>query len=798
MIVLVAATFAQAASTVQFAASSYTVAESAGTVSLAVQRSNDTDTEVSVDYATADGTATNGWKYSAVSSTLAFGAGETSKTIVVPILNEGFVEGTKTFQVILSNPTNTLLGTRASATVSIMDNDAGVQFVFATYSVAEDAGEVVVGVVRGDDGNLPVTVDLTTTDLTAASGVDYTSTSTMLSFGPTERLKLVPIPILNNTLKQANRTFRVSLSRPTGATLGTQKTATVTIVDNDQGLQFASATCAVAEDCGRVLIPVLRGADDTNTTVAVDYSIHDLTATNGLDYAVTNGTLFFAPEEKVKLIPITILNNGNKDGTRSFRLSLSGPRDQAVLGWTTNITVSILDNDPGVGFERTRYTNSWGEAGGITLTVLRGNDWALGPIAVDYATSDLTAIAGTHYQAVSGTLEFKANETVKTITVPLLQPRAPEGWRSFRVTLSNPAGGAALGASSTTVDIVGAYFTVAPGSDPGLAIRSDQGVHTLSWNGDGQLQRADRVDGPWQTLTAAKSPWTVQSPVPTTFYRVARARPVNLYVPSTYDGHAAVPLVILLHGGHWSGDLVEDYMRLRPQAESHRFLYCYPTGTLDLMGSPFWNAYFEDPADAAAFGMTAVDDVGYLQSLIEEVASHFALDRKRVYLIGHSNGGFMAYLMACRSADSIAGIASLAGTSFLVDWRHCQPAEPVNILHINGTADDSLRYWGGALTPPSIWCNSPPFAGAVQQVQTWAGYNGASNPVTDPAATMDLDLAVPGLDTVVTRYTSSPPGGAVELWTINGGTHVPTFYNGAASSEFASRVINWLLAHPKP
>jgi hypothetical protein len=57
---------------------------------------------------------------------------------------------------------------------------------------------------------------------------------------------------------------------------------------------------------------------------------------------------------------------------------------------------------------------------------------------------------------------------------------------------------------------------------------------------------------------------------------------------------------------------------------------------------------------------------------------------------------------------------------------------------------------------------------------------------------------VTGLETVITRYTSFPPGGAVELWTINGGTHVPTFYNGAASSEFASRVIDWLLALPKP
>ena len=79
-------------STIQFTATSYTTNESAGTVTLTVQRTGDTNTEVGVDYATADGTATNGLKYTAVSGTLAFGASETNKTIVVPILNNGFVE----------------------------------------------------------------------------------------------------------------------------------------------------------------------------------------------------------------------------------------------------------------------------------------------------------------------------------------------------------------------------------------------------------------------------------------------------------------------------------------------------------------------------------------------------------------------------------------------------------------------------------------------------------------------------------------------------------------------------------
>ncbi len=178
---------------------------------------------------------------------------------------------------------------------------------------------------------------------------------------------------------------------------------------------------------------------------------------------------------------------------------------------------------------------------------MRGNEWDLGHITVDDATSDLTATAGIEYQATSGTLKFSKDETVKALTVPLLQPRAPEGAKSFRVTLSRPSGAARLGISSATVDIVGTYFTLAPAFDTALAIRSDQGVHTLTWTGGGTLQRADSVAGPWQALTHGRSPYSIQPPLPGTFYQVARPRPVSVYVPSRYDGQTPLPLVILPH-----------------------------------------------------------------------------------------------------------------------------------------------------------------------------------------------------------------------------------------------------------
>lgn len=804
----------QAASTLQFVTSSSTVPDWAPNTAvpdytsparLAVQRTNDLNTEVSVDYATVDGTATAGLKYMATHGTLVFAAGETNQTIVVPILNEGLVDGDQTFQVILSNPTNAVLGARTTQTVSIFNVDVGLQFQFANYNaangwpLAEGVGTVLIGVVRGDDANLPVTVDFATSDGTALSGRDYVGLTNTLSFEAQERLKFVPITLLNDSLKEeATQTFKATLSNPIRVSLGATKTTTVTILDNDQGFQFETNRYDVAEDAGAALVGVLRGTDDINSTVTVDLTSTDNSALNGQDYVGLTNNVTFAPGEWRKVVPTPILNDGIKESLESFKLTLSNPTGSAVLGSPATASVYIRDNDPGVGFEFTGYTNAWDQAGDFSVTVLRGNDGILGPIAVDYATSDLTAKVGEDYQAVSGTLTFQENEMIKRLIIPLLRPRAVPRTNSFRVKLSNATGGAALGTSTTTVSIQGIHATVAPPFDTALTIRREWGVNILSWTGGGTLQRADDLTGPWQTLTNATSPYTVESPVPTTFYRVTRPRLVNVYVPASYTGQTNLPLLIVLHGYGGIGVFFETNMRFNREAEARGFLVCYPDGTPDRKGRQYWNA-----TDSNDWWNDRVDDTGYLRALIQEIGSRLAVDPKRVYLIGMSTGGDMVGTMACHSADLIAGIANMAGNTYL-NASDCHPSEPVNILCMCGTADEWNSYYGrgeGAV-PDGI---TPPFPGAVRSALIWAGYNGASDPVTDPAPTLDLVLKaspsgsnLPGADTVVTRYLNYPAGGAIELWSIIGATHTLIVYDATHETEFYPRLLDWFFAHPKP
>src|SRR5207253_6095505 len=127
-----------AASTVQFSAAKYNVGEGDGTVTLTVTRTGDTSAAASVDYATGNNTyvpcnpadpqnvhgmATQNCDFTVTSGTLNFAANETSKTFIVSIIDDSYVEGNETFPVLLSNPLRATLGAQSSSTVTILDND---------------------------------------------------------------------------------------------------------------------------------------------------------------------------------------------------------------------------------------------------------------------------------------------------------------------------------------------------------------------------------------------------------------------------------------------------------------------------------------------------------------------------------------------------------------------------------------------------------------------------------------------------------------------------------------------------
>jgi polyhydroxybutyrate depolymerase len=227
---------------------------------------------------------------------------------------------------------------------------------------------------------------------------------------------------------------------------------------------------------------------------------------------------------------------------------------------------------------------------------------------------------------------------------------------------------------------------------------------------------------------------------------------------------------------------MESIFELQPVAEEWGFLYVHPDGTRNPDGDPFWNA---TDACCNAYDQP-VDDSAYLEAIIERVRATYNVDPTRIYLFGVSNGGFMAYRMACDHADKIAAIASFASATFL-DSTSCRPSQPVSVLQIHGTADEIVPYDGGELIA------GRPFPSAAATVADWATYNGCGPSRAPTRLRLDLDAGLPGDDTDVSRFDGCPPGGAVELWTVVGGTHILPF-----TSDFTPRVVEFLFAHPKP
>jgi polyhydroxybutyrate depolymerase len=218
-----------------------------------------------------------------------------------------------------------------------------------------------------------------------------------------------------------------------------------------------------------------------------------------------------------------------------------------------------------------------------------------------------------------------------------------------------------------------------------------------------------------------------------------------------------------------------------------QFLLCLPNGSKNSSRVRFWNA----TEACCDYENTEIDDAGYLMDLVALIETNYAVDPQSIHFVGHSNGAFMSYRMACDHADKIASIACLAGATYIDADQHT-PTEPVHVLHIHGSNDTTIRYdgacWGDVCYPS-----------ARESAEIWAKYNHCD---MSPKQLQPIGLigSFKSEDTEVSRYepkleagtTTDLQGATVELWTIENGSHVPAF-----NFTYGPRVIDWLLKHRK-
>lgn len=257
-------------------------------------------------------------------------------------------------------------------------------------------------------------------------------------------------------------------------------------------------------------------------------------------------------------------------------------------------------------------------------------------------------------------------------------------------------------------------------------------------------------------------------------------RPYALRVPEGYRVDMATPLVVLLHGYGVNGYLQDIYFGLGEIVDQKGFLYAIPDGTPDPLGQRFWNA-----TDACCnFFGAQVDDVAYVRAIIHDVQRRYNVDAKRVFLVGHSNGGFLVHRLACELSSQVAAIISLAGAQW-GDASRCQPSRPVSVLEVHGTLDDKVLFGGGSILGHD-------YPAAAETVGRWAVLNGCQGSL-EPQGTNDVDFLVPGAETRIERYGLCPAGGAAELWTVQWAGHIP-----ALRRDWATTIYHFFEAHPQP
>lgn len=201
-----------------------------------------------------------------------------------------------------------------------------------------------------------------------------------------------------------------------------------------------------------------------------------------------------------------------------------------------------------------------------------------------------------------------------------------------------------------------------------------------------------------------------------------RERGLTVHVPASYRADRPVPLVLALHGGGGSMDVMarDRLYGLVSQADASGWIVVFPNGYSRFRGGKLatWNAGI----CCGGARDSGSDDVGFLRAVVSEVQRRLRIDPQRIFATGMSNGGMMSYRLACEASDVFRAIAAVAGTD---GTTACRPGRPVPVFHIHARDDDRVLFNGGSGSASDTHAD---FVSVPATVDKWAKLNGCSGP----------------------------------------------------------------------
>ena len=455
-----------AAGTIAFSSATYSVNENETAATITASRTGGISGSVTVDYATADGTASTGSDYTLNTGTLTWADGDSAdKTFSIVIADDGIVEDDETVSLTLSNETGgATLGT-SSATLTIVNDDVAVYGALSlsssVYSVNENGVSFLVTVTRTGGSDGVVSVNYSTADITTNAGSDYVATTGTLTWADADSAdKTFTIAITDDAVFESDETLSIDLSAVAGGASLVTDSATLTIVEDDAAvngvLSLVSSTYNVNED-GLSLTVTVERTGGSDGVVSVNYSTADITASTGVDYIASSGILTWANADAAsKTFSISISDDVIYEGDETLTVNISSATGGAIIE-TDSATVTIVEDDlPAPGILSVSDTSVIVAENALTatLTITRtaGSD---GAVSVVFASVNGSANAGEDYAMASGTLNWVDGDTSnKTIEIVILDDSIFEVDETFAVGLSGESGGATLNISDATITII--------------------------------------------------------------------------------------------------------------------------------------------------------------------------------------------------------------------------------------------------------------------------------------------------------------------------------------------------------
>jgi polyhydroxybutyrate depolymerase len=229
-----------------------------------------------------------------------------------------------------------------------------------------------------------------------------------------------------------------------------------------------------------------------------------------------------------------------------------------------------------------------------------------------------------------------------------------------------------------------------------------------------------------------------------------------VHLPNGRLPTAPLPVVLALHGATMNGPMMAWFSGLNRKSDQAGFLVAYPNGTGE-HSSFFWNG--GDCCGSAV--RTKVDDVAFLDALLDDLARAYPVDARRVYATGMSNGAIMAYRLASELSERVAAVAPVAGS---VGTEAIRPKRPVSVLHFHGTKDEYVPFTGGRGRRSITGVSHRPVEDSVRM---WVKANGCDE---TPAVDVLADGA-DGMKATRSTYGAGRDGTEVALVVIDGGGH---------------------------